>query len=76
MTTNLSPRVMMREEVHELFHEFWQIFTALKTYTQVLEMSRNVVGDDKQVVEELSRMVEALQARAESLRARVLNMIG
>lgn len=76
MNARTTARIMIRDEIYDLFHDFWQIFTALKTYNEILLRSRTIIGEDRVVVEEVGRIIRVLQERAEGLRARVLNVIG
>lgn len=74
--SRISPHTAMREDAHDLFHDYWQLFTALKTYVNVLEHSPRIIDEDKVAVEELSQMLRRLEEHTEALRARVLAMIG
>lgn len=76
MTTQLSLRRAMAEDVHQMFHQYWQVFTALATYTAILERSPLIIGEERQVVEELKAMVQKLQDQTEAIRVRVLAIIG
>lgn len=76
MTTHLSERTYMRDEVRDLFHEFFNVLAALRTYAAALQTMRNLTEDDLEIVKELDRLVDMLNARAEQVRARVVNLVG
>lgn len=75
MTTRISARMVMQQEVYELFHDYWNVFTALNNYVSVLRRSTTLSEADREVVDELSRLLSTLEQRTEAIRARVLVII-
>lgn len=76
MTNRLSQRLVLRDEVQGIFHEYWQIYTALKMYHEILELSPRLQGEDRLIVGEMAKILEELEKRSEAVRARVLALIG
>lgn len=76
MTTRISARTAMREDVYELFHDYWNLFTALNTYVSVLRHSPNQQRVENEVLEEITKILLTLEERTEAIRARVLALIG
>jgi len=76
MTSRPNPRTVMREDLHELFHDYWNLLTAINSYVLVLRHSPTVQGIDREAADELSKLLPALERSMEAIRARVLSMTG
>lgn len=63
----------MREEVHKIFHEFFDVVAILDAYCATLRTAGRTDATTLQGIEDVAA---ALRDRAESVRARVFNIVG
>lgn len=74
MTSRPNPRVLMREDLYDLFHDHWNLMTAVNSYILVLRHSPGVQGIDKDAVEELTRLMPMLEQSMEAIRVRIISL--
>lgn len=76
MTTRLSARVSTREDIQTMFHDYWNLYTALVSYASVLIQTQNLQGVEREAAEEINKLLVSLGQQTEAIRARVLALIG
>lgn len=74
MTTRLSDRQVVQQDLYELFHQYWQLVTAFNSYTAVLRHSPKLDGVEREAADELSRIGVELESTLEAIRARLLSL--
>lgn len=74
MTSRISSRMVMQQDLYELFHEYWNLFTAMSSYVTVLRHSPNIRGVEREATDEVARLTERLETSMEAIRVRILSL--
>jgi hypothetical protein len=75
VTSRVSQRQLLQQDLYELFHDYWQLVTAFQSYAAVLHHSPNVHGAEREAVEELNRIGVELERTIEAIRVRLMSMV-
>lgn len=73
MTSRISQRMVQQQEFYELFHDYWNLFTALNTYVAVLRHSSKLDGVEKKASDEITQLLPRLEEKMEAIRARMMS---
>jgi hypothetical protein len=74
LTSRLSQRQVVQQDLYELFHDYWQLVTAFNSYAAVLHHSPNIKGVEREATEELTKIGLELEGTLEAIRARMLSL--
>lgn len=74
MTTRVTQREIIRDEVHDLFHQCFTLTAALQTRLDKIGPGA-ATGEDPDLAQ-IERMLGKLNEAEEALRARVLPILG
>ena len=67
--------MVLQQDLYELFHNYWNLFTALNSYVTVLKNSGSIAGMEREATEEIAKLIPRLEALLESIRARSLSLV-
>lgn len=76
MTSRVTFREILRNEVQDFLHQGFNELAALQAELMRLALSEDLQDRDRRVVEEMDRHLGQLNERLEEIRSRVLPAIG
>lgn len=72
MTSRISTRAVVQQDMYELFHDYWNIVTAINSYVAVLGHNPDRPEIEKEAIEEIRTLSLRLESDLDAMRSRVL----
>ena len=76
MTSRVTTREIVREEIHDLLHQCFNITESLKEQLVALGLEQQFSDRGAVIYEQLLVLLERMEASEETLRSRVLPVVG